>query len=269
RPAYASMQQGVSMTSLQRELTSAVRPALLGVLGAVFLVLIIAAVNVTNLLLARGAQRRSEFAMRAALGAGRSRLTRQLLTESVLLAIIGGVLGIVVATVGVRALVALSPADLPRANAIGIHGPVFVFALVATTLIGLAVGVVPALHASRHDLQATLQQTSRRASRQMTRRVLVVAEVSLALMLLAGAGLLLRSLERLFSITPGFKPSQLLVMQVQASGRRLDQAGVKRFFTDALDAVKRVPGVESAGFTSELPLSGEGQLEIYGIQFER
>jgi len=241
---------------------------LLGVLGAVFLVLIIAAVNVTNLLLARGAQRRGEFAMRVALGAGRTRLTRQLLTESVLLAVIGGVLGVAVAAVGVRALIALSPSDLPRLDAIGVHGTVFVFALVATTLIGLAVGVVPALQASRHDLQATLQHSSRRSSRQGTRRVLVIAEVSLALVLLAGAGLLLRSLERLFSIAPGFKSSQLLVMQVQATGRRLDDAGTNRFFADALDAVRRVPGVESAAFTSELPLSGEGQTERYAVRFE-
>ncbi len=269
RPAYASMQRGLPMTSLQREITSSVRPALLGVLGAVFLVLIIAAVNVTNLLLARGAQRRGEFAMRAALGAGRARLTRQLLTESLLLSTIGGLLGVAVAAVGVRALVAVSPPDLPRADAIGVHGAVFAFALVATTLIGLAVGVVPALHASRHDLQATLQQASRRSSRQRTRRLLVVAEMSLALVLLAGAGLLLRSLERLFSIAPGFNPSQMLVMQVQASGRRFDKAGIRRFFGGALDAVKRVPGVESAAFTSELPLSGEGQFELYSVQFEK
>jgi putative ABC transport system permease protein len=268
RPPYASMERGLPLTVLQRDIVAAVRPALLGVLGAVVLVLIIACVNVTNLLLARGAQRRGEFAMRAVLGAGRARLTRQLLTESLLLAMIGGAAGIGVATIGVRALLALRPPDLPRADAIGLHGVVFLFALAATTLIGLAVGVVPALHASRHDLQATLQQASRRAPRQVTRRVLVVAEVSLALVLLAGAGLLLQSLERLFAITPGFNSSHLLTMQVQASGRRLDDAGTRRFFADALDAVKRVPGVEAAAFTSELPLSGEGQLETYGVTLE-
>lgn len=268
RPRHASMDHGLSMTSLKSDIVSGVRPALLGVLGAVVLVLIIACVNVTNLLLARGAQRRGEFAMRVALGAGRARLTRQLLTESLLLAMIGGVAGIGVATIGVRALLALRPPDLPRADAIGVHGVVFVFALAATTLIGLAVGVVPALHASRHDLQATLQQASRRAPRQVTRRVLVVAEVSLALVLLTGAGLLLRSLERLFAIAPGFNAAHLLTMQVQASGRRLDDAGTNRFFANALDAVKRVPGVEAAAFTSELPLSGEGQLETYGVKIE-
>lgn len=267
RPSYGSMERGLPIVSLQSEITSGVKPALLGVLGAVVLVLLIACVNVTNLLLARGAQRRGEFAMRAALGAGRGRLTRQLLTESLLLALIGGLLGVGVATLGVRALLALSPPDLPRADAIGVHGVVFVFALAATTLIGLAVGVVPALSASRHDLQATLQHASRRAPRQLTRRVLVVAEVSLALVLLVGAGLLLRSLEQLFAVAPGFKSSGLLVMQVQASGARMRGQG-NRFFADALDAVKRVPGVESAAFTSELPLSGEGQLEIYAVAWE-
>jgi predicted lysophospholipase L1 biosynthesis ABC-type transport system permease subunit len=203
RPNYDSMKQGVVISSLQQELTSAVRPALLGVVGAVLLLLLIASVNVTNLMLARSAQRRGEFAMRAALGASQARLSRQLLTESLLLTLIGGALGVVVAAIGVRGLVSLSPANLPRVNVIGVHGVVLLFALVVTTVIGLAIGVAPAFFATRHDLHATLQQSSRRSPRQLTRRVLVVAEMSLALMLLVGAGLLLRSLERLFSIAPG------------------------------------------------------------------
>jgi len=269
RPPHASMTQGLVMTPLQEELTAGVRPALLGVIGAVLLLLVIASVNVTNLLLARSTQRRGEFAMRAALGASHARLARQLLTESVLLALIGGALGLGVAIAGVRALVALSPADLPRVTEIGVHRSVLLFALLVTSMIGVAIGIAPAFYATRHDLQATLQQASRRSSRQTTRRALVVAEVSLALVLLIGAGLLLRSLERLFSIPPGFRPAHLLVMQVQATGRRLGDAGTRRFFADALDAVKRVPGVESAAFTTELPLSGEGRLEQYGVQFER
>jgi putative ABC transport system permease protein len=269
RPVYDSMKQGCLLTSLQEEVTAGVRPALLGVIGAVLLLLLIACVNVTNLLLARSAQRRGEFAMRAALGASHARLSRQLLTESVLLTMIGGALGIGVASLGVRTLVALSPPDLPRVSAIGVHGVVLLFAIIATTVVGLAIGIAPAVFATRHDLHATLQQASRRASRQTTRRVLVVAEVSLALMLLVGAGLLLRSLEQLFSIPPGFRPSRLLVMEVQATGRRMSDDATRRFFADALEAVKRVPGVESAAFTSELPLSGEGKLEQYGVQFER
>ena len=269
RPVHASLKQGVLVVPLQAAVTASVRPALLGVVGAVVLLLLIACVNVTNLLLARGAQRRGEFAMRTALGAGRGRLVRQLLTESLLLTLLGGALGLLVAQVGVRALLALSPADLPRAAAIRVSGAVFLFALVATTLVGLAIGLVPAWQAARGDLPTGLQQASRRTAKHVTRRALVVAEVSLAVVLLVGAGLLVQSLQRLFAITPGFRPDRLLVMQVQASYRRFGDPGTRRFFSDVLAAARRVPGVESAAFTSELPLSGEGQLEIYGVTLEQ
>ena len=254
--------------SLQDEVTRGVKPALLAVLGAVILVLLIACVNVTNLLLARGAQRRGEFAMRAALGAGRTRMIRQLLTESLLLAALGGALGMVVAEFGVRALVALSPSGLPRVGAINVAGPVFVFALGITTLIGLVVGLVPALHASRNNLHTGLQQSSLRTAggHQWTRRALVVAEIALALVLLVSAGLLLRSLEHLFAISPGFDASHLLTMQVQTSGRRFDKEANDRFFVQALEAVRQVPGVTAAVFTSQLPLSGDD--DEYGARFE-
>jgi putative ABC transport system permease protein len=269
RPPYAALPNGLSVNALQDDVTSGVRPALLAILGAVLLVLAIACVNVTNLLLARGAQRRGEFAVRAALGAGRPRLIRQLLTESLLLALIGGALGMAVAEIGVRALVALSPAGLPRAGAIRVDGTVFAFALAVTTLIGLVVGLIPALHASRSDLQIGLQQSSRRAAggHQLTRRMLVVAEVALALVLLVSAGLLLRSLQRLFAIDPGFDTTHLLAMQVQPSGQRLDDATIHRVFTQSLDAVRQVPGVTAAAFTSQLPMSGELG-DGYGVHFE-
>ena len=195
RPRWASLEQGFIVHSLQAEITRGVKPVLLAVLGAVALLLLIACLNVTNLLLARGAQRRGEYAMRAALGAGRSRLIRQLLTESVLLALIGGALGIVAAEFGVRAFVALSPPGLPRVDAITVNGAVFAFAFAITTVIGLLVGLVPALHASSGDLPSGLQQTSQRTigGRQWTRRALVVAEVALALVLLTSAGLVLRT----------------------------------------------------------------------------
>src|SRR5882757_480272 len=143
---------GMMVNELQSDLTQGVRPALLAVLGAVFLVLLIVCVNVTNLLLARGAQRQAEFAMRAALGAAQGRLVRQLLTESLLLAVLGAAFGMVVAVAGVRALVALSPPGLPRVSAIGVDGTVFLFALGMTTLIGVVVGLVPALRASRKEI---------------------------------------------------------------------------------------------------------------------
>ena len=245
------------------------RPALLAVLGAVILVLAIACINVTNLLLARAAQRRGEFAMRVALGAARTRLARQLLTESLLLAAIGGSLGVLVAIIGVRALVALGPAELPRVHAIAVDAAVFAFAAGITTLIGLAVGLVPAMQASRSDPQSGLRESTPRTAggHRRTRRVLVVAEVALALVLLVTAGLLLRSLQRLFAVAPGFDSAHVLTMQVQESGHRFDTSATRyRFFAEALDAVRRVPGVDAASFTSQLPLSGD--FDGYGIEFE-
>jgi putative ABC transport system permease protein len=269
RPPYAALDSGLIVYSLQDDMTSGVKPALLAVLGAVMLVLLMACVNVTNLLLARGAQRRGEFAMRAALGATRARLIRQLLTESLLLAIIGGALGLLLAAFGVDALVALSPAGLPRAGAIGVDSTVFVFAFCITTLVGLLVGLIPALYVSRADLHTGLQQSSRRTAggHQLTRRILVVAEVALALVLLVSAGLLLRSMQRLFTIDPGLDASHLLTMQVQTSGRRFDKETTHRFFEQSLEAVRQVPGVTAAAFTSQLPLSGEIE-DGYGVHFE-
>ncbi len=269
RAPWAALNQGLLVVSLQEEVTRAVKPALLAVAGAVILVLAIACVNVTNLLLARGAERRGELAMRTALGASRPRLIAQVLTESLLLAIVGGAVGVVVANAGVRALLAVSPPGLPRLGAIRLDTAVFAFALAVTTVIGLLVGLLPALDASRTDLHGTVQHASRRAAggHHWTRQALVIAEVALALVLLAGSGLLLRSVHRLFAVAPGFDASHVLTMQVQTSGQRFDDPGVThQFFSDALEAVRRVPGVVSAGFTSQLPLSGDN--DVYGVHFE-
>jgi len=270
RARWAALKYGFIVDSLQEQVTRGVKPALLAVLGAVILVLVIACVNVTNLLLARGAQRRGEFAMRVALGAARTRLVRQLLTESLLLATLGGTLGMVVAKFGVRALVSLGPPDLPRVSAIGVDGAVFAFAFGITTLIGLLVGLIPALHAARSDPSSGLHHSSGRTTsgHQWTRRTLVVAEVALALVLLVSAGLLLRSLDRLFAVAPGFDASHVLTMQVQTSGHQFDvDSARRRFFAQALEAVRHVPGVAQSAFTSLLPLSGE-QYGVYGVQFE-
>src|SRR6185437_5756510 len=272
RPRWANLQRGFILDSLQQDVTRGVRGGLLAVLGAVMLVLLIACVNVTNLLLARGSQRRSEFAMRAALGAGRKRLMQQLLTESLLLAAIGGAAGLVVAQWCVRAIVALSPADLPRLSAIGLDRNVFLFALAITAVIGVLVGLVPAMHVSRSDLSAGLKESSRQMSggNQLTRRALVVAEVALALVLLVSAGLLLRSLARLFAVNPGFEAASVLTMQVQTSGHKFDDANVtRRFFRQALEGVQHIPGVESAAFTSLLPLTADTQFGQYGAFFEK
>jgi putative ABC transport system permease protein len=270
RPHWASLEHGFIVNSLQGEVTRGVKPALLAVLGAVVLLLLIASVNVTNLLLARGVQRQGEFAMRAALGAAHRRLIRQLLTESLLLALIGGGLGMVVAELGVRLLVALSPADLPRLGAIRIDAAVFMFAVSITTLVGLAVGVVPAMQVFRSDLHPGMQSVSRRTAggQEWTRRTLVVVEVALALVLMVSAGLLWHSLQRLFAVEPGFNASHLITMQVQTAGHQFDDEAAKsRFFDRALEAVRRVPGIDAAAFTSLLPLSGD-QYGTYGTAFE-
>jgi putative ABC transport system permease protein len=269
RAPWASQPHGFVVNSLQDDLTSGVKPALLAVFGAVILVLLIACVNVTNLLLARRERRRGEFAMRSALGAGRSRLVRQLITESLLLAGLGGMLGMVIAQGGIRILVALSPPELPRLDAIRIDGTVFAFALGITALIGVLAGLIPARHASRENLQTALQQTSSRAAqgRQVTRRAFVVAEIALALILMVSGGLLLHSLSRLFAVPAGFDSSHLLTMQVQTFGRRYDDDRVcHQFFAQALEAVLRVPGITEAAFTSQLPLSGDS--DEYGAHFE-
>jgi putative ABC transport system permease protein len=268
RPPWATFNQGLIVDSLKDETTRAVKPALLVILGAVILVLVISCVNVTNLLLARGARRRGEFAVRAALGAPRTRLVRQLLTESLLLALLGGVLGMIVADFGIRALVALSPPGLPRVTEMGLNQTVLFFGMAITTLVGVMVGFVPARHASRSDLTTALQQGSQRTTggHQLTRRILVVAEVALALVLLVSAGLMLRSLQRLFAVDPGFNASHLLTMQVQVSGRRFDDVTRNRYFKEVLDAVGRVPGVTATGFSSQLPLSDDR--DEYGAHFE-
>jgi putative ABC transport system permease protein len=261
---------GMAVHALQDDLTQSVRPALLAVLGAVVLVLLIACVNVANLQLARGVQRRAEFAMRTALGAPRGRLVRQLLAESLLLATIGCAVGMAVASAGVRALLALSPPGLPRLNAISLDGWVFAFALALTTLIGIAVGLISSLQASKTDLQTGVQRSSGRSvdGNHRTRRVLVVTEVSLAVVLLVSAGLLLRSMQRLFAVDPGFDPQRLITMQVQESGHRYDSDAARlQLFQQALENIRRIPGVTAAGFTSQLPLSGDQ--DIYGVEFEK
>jgi putative ABC transport system permease protein len=259
----------MAVHAMQHDLTQGVRPALLAVVGAVLLVLLIACVNVANLLLARGSLRGSEFAMRSALGAPQGRIARQLLTECLLLASLGCALGMAVAEAGVRALLALSPPGLPRLSAVSIDGAVFLFALVLTTLIGVVTGVVSSMQASRNQLHAAMRHASARTTgrRPWTRRILVVTEVSLAVVLLVSAGLLLRSMQRLFAVDPGFDASNLLTMQLQDVARRSpDDAARLKFYTETLNQIRRVPGVVSAGLTSQLPLNGDE--DVFGIQFE-
>ncbi|MCI0415374.1 ABC transporter permease [bacterium] len=262
RPETYGEQIKLVVKSLQKDITSAVRPALLSIMGAAVLVLLIACVNVTNLLLTRSVQRQGEFAMRAALGAGRARIIRQLLTESLLLAFLGGAAGLVVAFFGVQAVIGLSPPGLPRASAIAIDRSVFVFALTITTLIGLFIGVIPARQTARSDVRHHLQNARATGfGNSRIREALVVGEVALALVLLVSSGLLWRSLNRLFAIDPGFDSANVLTMQIFDDGSE-----GQRFFEQTIESVRQIPGVASAALTSQLPLSGD--LDEYGVHFQ-
>ncbi len=269
RPDWAALRDGFIAHSLQDELTRSVRPALFAIAGAVILLLTIACVNVTNLLLAQGASRHGELSVRTALGASRSRVIRQLLAETLVLASIGGALGIILAHTTVDALVALSPPELPRSSAIAVDRTVLAFTAGMTTVIGLLVGLLPALNGLHASVPGGAPQQSMRIARghQLTRRSLVVVQVALALVLLVAAGLLLRSLQHLFAMPPGFDPTERLTMQVQVAGQQFRNAGTShRFFDSVLEAVRHVPGVTAAAFTSQLPLSGDE--EAYGVRFE-
>jgi putative ABC transport system permease protein len=267
RMPWASLAQGLSVSALQDEVVRGVRPALVAVMAAVLLVLIAACINVTNLLLARGAQRRGEMAVRTALGAGRARLLRQLVTESVVVALAGGVAGVFVATAGVRALVALAPAALPRVAEIRLDAAALLFALAVSAIAGIAVGVVPAWEASIEDPRGMLPLASRTtAAPHGAQNALVVVEVAMALVLLVVAGLLLRSLNRLFAVDPGFTSAHVLTLQVDATALARDRNATRPFFDRSLERVRQLPGVEAAGWTSQMPLSDD--FDEYGAALE-
>jgi putative ABC transport system permease protein len=248
---------GASVVSMPEQLVGHVRPALLIILCAVGLVLLIACANVANLLLARASTRRKEFAIRAALGAVRARLIRQLLTESVLLAGLGGITGVLLASWGIDAIIALSPGNLPRINEVSIDAHVLYFALGISALTALIFGLAPALQFSRTDLQETLKEGGRTAgagfARQRLRNLLVVSEVALALMLLVGAGLLVRSFVRLLQVDPGFTTEKALALEVHVWGRARTPEQRAAFFEQSLDRIAALPGVEAAGAVSALP----------------
>jgi putative ABC transport system permease protein len=261
-------------TPLAQRSVGNVRPALLVLLGAVGFVLLIACANVANLLLARAAARSKEIAVRTALGASRDRLVRQLLTESLLLALAGGILGLLLAYWGVRSVVALNAGQLPRADEIGIDAPVMVFTLFVSVLTGLLFGVAPALHSSSADLHGMLKEGGRGSAGdragQGLRRSLVVAEVALALTLLTGAGLLVKSFARLQGVDPGFDPEHLLTFNLSLPAPRYPADSQQAaFFDQVLPAITAVPGVRAAGATSVMPFGGgwtTGGFEIEGYQ---
>ena len=249
---------GVELDSLKDEMVGQLKTTLYLLLAAVGLVLLIACANVANLLLARAAGRRREVALRVALGAGRLRIARQILTESLLLALVGGALGACLSVWLTDLLVALAPENTPRLGEVSADARVLLFAVGAALLTGLAFGLAPALQASRYDLNESLREGGRGSARRgRLRSALVVAEVALSLLLLAGAGLLVKSFARLQQVDPGFDPANVLTMRVSLPGARYREPARKGEFYAALEArLNSLPGVEAAGATLSLPLGG-------------
>jgi len=245
--------------SLRNNLVGDVRQSLLVLLGAVGFVLLIACANVANLLLTRSVARRQEMAIRTALGADRWRVIRQLLTESFLLALSGGLLGLLLALWGTAALVALSPENLPRAEEIGVDWRVLGFTCALSLLTGFSFGLVPAWQSSRLDLHTALKESKRSMSggRGRMSEFLVVSELALALALLAGAGLLANSFWRLSRVDAGFEAAHVLTMQISLPGARYPESAQQiAFFDQVIARVGGLPGVQAVGVASAIPLTG-------------
>ena len=260
----------VRLNNLQKWTTKDVRTSLMLLLAAVGFVLLIACANIANLLLARATARRKEIAVRTALGAGRWRIIRQLLTESSLLAIAGGVVGLALSILLTKWLIAMSPPDLARLDQVGLDARVLGFTVGVVALVGLLFGLAPAIQASRPDVNDVLKEGGRGSSegrgRNRVRAVLVVSEIALSLLLLIGAGLLIKSFFRLRDVNAGFDPHNVLTMRVGLPGDRYqDPQKQATFFRELTKRASALPGVESAGSVLSLPLGGVNS--TYGRSF--
>jgi putative ABC transport system permease protein len=250
-----------TVRGLQDEIVGGTRRVLLLQFGAVGLVLLIACANVANLLLARGGARRKEMAIRRALGAKRSRIVGQLLTESVLLAVCGGAVGLIVAVWGLDLLIALAPSDIPRLTEIALDARVVAFTAVVSLLTGVLFGVVPALQMSRTDPGNTLKEGGRSGSAGRRRALgdaLIVAQVALSLVLLVAAGLLINSFARVQAAAPGFNPERVLTMRIAPPDAKYSFERGEAFFADLVARLRATPGVRSVGAINALPFSGTG-----------
>jgi len=259
---YPGTNAHVVVTPLMEKAVGNIQTPLLLLLGAVAFVLLIACANVAHMLLARAAVRQKEVAVRTALGARRSRVIRQVLTENLLLTSLGGALGLLLTFWGTRALVALSPADIPRVESVSVDANVVFFLLVVTALTGIASGLVPALQASRVNLSDALKENARGSSegvqRNRLRSFLVASEFALALTLLIAAGLMIRSFVALESVDPGFNPHGVLSMIVPIAGSNEADPGRRSiFYQQMIERVRTVPGVESAAGINHLPIAGD------------
>ena len=258
---------------LKDQVVGRVRPALLILLGAVGFVLLVACANVANMLLSRSAARQKEIALRSALGAARSRVVRQLLTESILLSSVGAVLGLGLAYWGVGAITGLIPKSMnfPRLDEIAIDTGVLGYTIAISFLTGVAFGLIPALQASKQDLQGSLKEGGGRSTSdrrlQRTRGVLIVSEIALTLLLLAGAGLLVKSFARLQDTDPGFREENLLAMTIGASMKKYGDEKLRAsYYKQLLERVEALPEVESAALTSGAPMTGFDLMFVFAVE---
>ncbi|HEY7545548.1 MAG TPA: ABC transporter permease, partial [Blastocatellia bacterium] len=258
---------GIKLVPLPEQIVGEIRPAMLVLLGAVGFALVLACANVANILLSRGLEREHEIAIRAALGANRKRIVRQLLTESLALALAGGAIGLLLSYWLIDIIVALSPANLPRIEQVAVDGRVLGFSLAVSILTAALFGLAPALQFSKPDLNLSLKQGARSTTsspaRHRTRNLLVISEMALAIVLLIGAGLLLRSFINLLRVDPGFQKENVLALQVFAYGEKYRTAQQRSvFFRDTIERISNIPGVRSAGAVSAVPFLGEDSIDI-------
>lgn len=259
---FAGTNYEVKVVSLKEKVVGNVRPALLVLLAGIGFVLLIACANVAHILLARSSARHKEVALRTALGAARSRVIRQFFTESLLLAILGGAAGLLLAFLGIRALIALSPRDIPRLDTVTLDPTVLLFAVAISVAAGVIFGLVPALRASESNPSDVLKEGGRSGSesvgRNRLRSILIASEFTFALMLLVGAGLMIRSFIALEAFDPGLNPHHLLSMTVAISGTQENAPEKKAlFFQQIVEEIRHLPGVSSASAINHLPLAGD------------
>jgi putative ABC transport system permease protein len=257
---------GVGFLPLHDYVVGDIRPILLVLLAAVIFVLLICCANVANLLLARATARGKEISIRTTLGASRQRLLRQLLTESILLALLGGILGIFLAVAAVPSLLALSPPDIRQFKQIGINREVLAFSFLASVICGVAFGLIPALQGSHSNPSESLKEGERgsTSNRGRTRAVLVIAEVGLSLVLLLGAGLLVKSFARLMNVSPGFDPDHLLTFTIGLPSSA-DSVHQLAFYQQVLEHLQTLPGVKAVGAVSRLPLAGGNSSRSFSV----
>ena len=262
----ADQDTGIALVPLHEQMVGGIRPMLLMLLGAVSLVLLIACANVANLLLARAAARSREIAIRTALGASRLRLVRQLLTESSLLAALGGALGVLLALWALPVLLSFSPPEMGDFNHVGLNGQVLIFSLITSVATGALFGLAPAFFASRSNPNESLREGERGSSlgKSPARSVLIAAEIALSLVLLVGAGLMMKSFVRLTQVNPGFNPDHLLVFNIGLPSSA-EPARQISFYEEVVERLRALPEVESVGAVSRLPLAGGNSSRSFNI----